>query len=73
MRTSSFLFTALALAAVPAALAAGPNPDCPDADGDGVCNGRDADYTPTGGGPHGRFRRMTKRAESAVRGVISTR
>jgi len=22
------------------------NPDCPDADGDGICNGQDPDYTP---------------------------
>jgi len=24
----------------------GPNPDCPDADADGICNGQDPDYTP---------------------------
>ncbi len=24
----------------------GGNPDCPDADGDGTCNGQDPDYTP---------------------------
>jgi len=24
----------------------GGNPDCPDADGDGICNGQDPDYTP---------------------------
>lgn len=28
------------------ALASGPNPDCPDADGDGICNGNDPDYVP---------------------------
>lgn len=28
------------------ALAAGPNPDCPDADNDGICNGQDPDYVP---------------------------
>jgi len=28
------------------ALAAGPNIDCPDADGDGICNGQDPDYVP---------------------------
>ncbi len=27
-------------------LAPCPNPDCPDADGDGICNGEDPDYVP---------------------------
>ncbi len=29
-----------------AVLAGGPNPDCPDADGDGICNCEDPDYVP---------------------------
>ncbi len=28
------------------ALAAGPNPNCPDADNDGICNCQDPDYAP---------------------------
>jgi len=28
-----------------------PNPDCPDADGDGICNGQDPDYVPGTGNP----------------------
>ena len=32
------------------ALAAGPNPVCPDADADGICNGVDPDYVPVCGG-----------------------
>jgi len=28
-----------------------PNPDCPDADGDGICNGQDPDYVPGSGNP----------------------
>lgn len=52
MTTSRALMIAflVVLCAGTMAFAAGPNPDCPDADGDGICNCQDPDYTPPGRG-----------------------
>ncbi len=48
MKMSKVILMAFLLAVGFGTLAwsAGPNPDCPDADGDGICNGVDPDYVP---------------------------
>lgn len=40
------LLTVLFLAGAVVLAGPGPNPVCPDADGDGICNGHDPDYVP---------------------------
>ncbi len=48
MKTSRVILMAFLLAVGLGTLAwaGGPNPDCPDADHDGICNGQDPDYVP---------------------------